>query len=116
MLLKMDKNLKMLLEESNVISLRTAVIIDDGNLVDFRLMPAWLESSMPRSATKSCEWVLSNYTYLYRHLRSASEEAALCKRAICTEQEVKPIDFVAPPRFALVWADSGNTVGLFLNG
>jgi hypothetical protein len=110
---------KTLLEENNVISLRTAYVVDDGKLVGFRLMPAWLESSIPRkrgSASKDFEWVLSDQAYLYRHMRSVTGETELMNSFPCVEQGVKPMRFENPPEFKLLWADSGNAVALYLNG
>jgi hypothetical protein len=110
---------KTLLEEDNVISLRTALVQDDGNSVGFRLMPAWLDSSIPRkrmSAPKNFEWVFSDFAYLYRHMRSTVEEVKLTCGLPCVDQDIKPLKFESPPEFKLRWADSGNTVALYLNG
>jgi hypothetical protein len=110
---------KTLLEENNVISLRTAYVVDNGNLVGFQLMPAWLDSSIPRKrglARKDFEWVLSDQSYLYRHMRSVTEEVELMSCFPCVEQAVKPMRFESPPELRLLWADSGNTVALYLNG
>ncbi|MGA3284448.1 MAG: hypothetical protein ABSD57_08325 [Verrucomicrobiota bacterium] len=107
---------KTLLEENNVISLRTAYVIDDGNIVDLRLMPKWLESSIPEGKPKGVGWVLEDSAWLYRHKRSADGEMALMNGFPCVEQDIKPMLFVKPPEFKLLWTDSGNSVALFLNG
>lgn len=107
---------KTLLEENNVISLRRAVVIDDGSWVSFQLMPAWLGSSIPGSRPKGFDWVSQDFARLYRHMRSVVEEAKLMSAFPCVEQDVKPMRFEKPPEFKLLWADSGNSVALYLNG
>ena len=114
----------LLLEEDNVISLRTAMVIDDGNLVTFRLMPAGLQCSIPRKRShKDLECSLSEFAYLYRHPRSAAEERTFTGGSLPPpwnswnwEFWIKPLSFATPPALKLVWADSGNTVALYLNG
>ena len=109
-----------LLHENNLISLRTAIVGDDGNLVDFCLMPADLVSLIPRgrkwSAPKDFEWVSKDSAWLYRHMRSASEEIKLMGDFPCVEQDVRPMVFENPPEFRLLWTGSGNSVALYLNG
>jgi hypothetical protein len=108
---------RLLLEEDNIISLRTAMVTDDGNFVSFYLMPAWLGSSIPRKRShKDLESALSEFVYLYRHLRSPDEERALTSGSFPPpEFWIKPLSFVTPPALKLAWADSGNTVALYLN-
>jgi hypothetical protein len=101
-----------LLEEDNVISLRTALILDDGNSVHFRLMPA----DFGALSLKVLEWVTKDSAYLYRHLRLTDEEAALMNGPSSLEQDLKPMTFEESPVFRLLWADSGNGVALYLNG
>jgi hypothetical protein len=88
-----------LLRENNVISLRTAMVGDDGNLVGFTLMPADLESLIPKGrkwAPKDFDWVMQDSVWLYRHMRSASEEAKLMRDFPCVEQDVRPLAEVLP--------------------
>ena len=99
-----------LLEEDNVISLRTAIVLDDGNLVSFRLMPVSLDPS------KDLRWVSLDRTWLYRHKRSDSEELDLKCDSPCVEQDVRPMVFEKPPEFRLLWSDSGHSVALHLHG
>lgn len=111
---------KTLLEEDNIISLRTAYVIDDGKLVGFRLMPAELDVSKAPGCDwhkpKDCQWYLQDQTYLYRHTKSPKEEEEMIIGFDSWQQSVKPMCFEKPPRFKLLWADSGNTVALYLNG
>lgn len=106
---------KALLEENNIISLRTAYVVDDGNLVGFQLMPAWLGSSIPGSKPKGFDWASQDFTWLYRHMRSVSDEKRLMHDFPCVDQDIKPIVFEKPPVFRLLWTDSGNSVALYLN-
>lgn len=105
-----------LLEENNVISLRRAVVIDDGSSVGFHLMPAWLGSSIPGSKPKGFDWVSQDFAYLYRHVKSLQEEEKLVRSINSWQQAIRPMRFEKPPIFKLLWADSGNTVALYLNG
>jgi hypothetical protein len=108
---------KTLLEETNVVSLRTAYIHDDGDVVDFRLMPAWIGSSIPGSKPKGFDYVLQDCTWLYRHMRPVAEEEKLMRiYPPIVQQDVKPLVFEIPPEFRLIWTDSGDSVVLFFNG
>jgi hypothetical protein len=107
---------KTLLEEDNVISLRTAYVHDDGDVIAFRLLPAWLGSSIPGNKPKGFDWVSQDSVWLYRHMRSASDEAKLVRGFPCMQQYVKPMVFENPPEFRLLWTDSGNSVALYING
>ena len=100
---------KTLLSEDNVISLRSAYVSDDGNIVNFHLLPAFLDS-------ENLEWVFSDRTYLYRHMRSPTEELKLMRGLPSVEQHLKPIKFETPPKLEFRWADSGNSVAVYLNG
>ena len=109
-----------LLQEDNVISLRTAFVNDDGNLAYFSLMPADLESLIPKGRTwwapKDFDWVSKDSVWLYRRMRSAADEKKLMRDFPCVDQDVKPLAFEKPPQFKLRWTDSGNSVALYLNG
>lgn len=103
-----------LLEEEHIISLRTAVVLDDGNLVSFRLLPKSLESS--GSQPKDFHWVNDDSTYLYRHPRSESGEEELLGGHFPVELGVKAMTFELPPRLKLTWSNSGHSVAAYLNG
>lgn len=105
-----------LLEADNVISLRTVYVQDDGDVACLRLMPAWLDSSVP-TGRKRCDasWASQDYAYLYRHKRSPAEELELMQSP-CMQQCVRSMSFEHPPEFKLVWTDSGHGVALYLNG
>jgi hypothetical protein len=109
-----------LLEEENIISLRTAFVADDGNLVDFRLLPDWVGSAIPKKknwAPKDFDWVSYDYAYLYRHKRSgAGEEDLAVDQHPHIEEGIKPLTFDKKPEFKLLWTDSGHSVALYLNG
>jgi len=64
-------NIRILIEEENVISLRAAYVQDDGDLVDLRLMPASLNSSVPAGGRRGdLTWATLDRAWLYRRLRS----------------------------------------------
>ena len=109
-----------LLQETNAISLRTASVRDDGDLVTFRLRPADIESILPigkkRFAPKDFECALQDFVWLYRHMRSELDESKLQQKFSCVQQGVKPMLFkTPPPQFRLLWADSGHSVALLIN-
>ncbi|SRR6266542_3362160 len=110
-----------LLRETNRVSLRTAFVNDDGNLVDFSLNPTPkdLVSLLPKGnkwTSKDFDWVLKDSIWLYRHLRSAADEIKLMSDFPCVDQDIKPLEFEETPQFKLFWTDSGNSVALYLDG
>ncbi len=108
-----------LIEEENVVSLRTAYVYDNGNLVSFCLNPTDLVSLIPKGRTwwapKDFDWVSQDSTWLYRHLRSPSEEEELMRGSPIVDQDIKPLVFEKPIDLKLLWADSGHSVALYLN-
>jgi hypothetical protein len=104
--------MKTLLEQENVVSLRTAYVFDDGNLVGFLLLAADFEALV---AEKDFEWTARNRVWLYRHLRSPSGEKELMGGFPLIEQGIKPMAFSKTPVFRLAWSDSGNSVALYVN-
>ena len=114
-------NSKILLVENNVISLRPAFVTDIGSLVGFHLNPADLASKVPKgrkwSAPKDFEWVSDDSVWLYRHLMSNADELRLKKDfPYYVDHGVKPLSFEHPPKFELLWTDSGHSVALYMNG
>jgi hypothetical protein len=104
-----------LLSQTNRMSLRTALINDDGNLVHLHLNPT-PENLLQFLTTKNSDWVSKDAVWLYRHLRSAEDEIRLMGDFPCVDQDIKPLEFQETPQFKLIWADSGNSVALYLNG
>lgn len=112
------EGVKTLLEEENIISLRTAFVFDNGDIVSFQLMPVWMGSSIPGAIPKPRDfsWTSQDFTWLYRHMRSAVDEEKLMQGyPPIVQQDVKPILFEKPPEFRLLWTDSGHSVALYLN-
>jgi hypothetical protein len=107
-----------LLKQTNVISLRTATVTDDGNLVELRLEPADSNALMPAEkrhwAPKDFDWVYKDFAWLFRHMRSESEEEKL-RSEDRMEQAITPLVFAKPPKMRLMWTDNGNSVALYLN-
>lgn len=103
-------NDKILLKEHNVISLRTAVVIDDGSVVCFQLPPAPSLIPTRQNVYKDeyMEWLNSFLTFLYQHIPPASGEKAL--------KNIRQLAFEKPPELKLLWTDSGNSVAVYLNG
>jgi hypothetical protein len=108
---------KTVFEESNVISLRTALVIDDGEHITLSLNPA-----LTPQPTKNLykvefrDWLKTCFIYLYRHMRCPAEEEALIKNPYSVGRNVRPMAFEGRPHFKLLWTDSGNSVALYLNG
>jgi hypothetical protein len=99
-----------LLREENIISLRTASVNDDGDLVFFLLM----SPSMTTPAPGTREY--RRATWLYRRRRSFFGELKLKRGFFPVEQNIRPVVFAHPPHLRLLWSDSGHSVALFLNG
>jgi len=68
--------------------------------------------------SKDFDWVLKDQVWLYRHLypKPVTEEIELKDDFPSVDQDIKPLDFEETPQFKLFWADSGNSVALYLNG
>lgn len=135
---------KILHEEENLVSLRRAVVQDDGALVSFTLAPRWRSTAIPGTRN----YVKSDLTWLYRHRRPLLEQALFLtlgkgkgqfagslpqsgiKRRpsgnwaggfvlrcfFSLESGIKPMKFTHPPEMRLLWGESGNSVALFING
>jgi hypothetical protein len=105
----MTNDSRMLIEEHNIISLRTAVVIDSDGFVALQLMPA--SSSMDEKQnvhkTEYYEWLNSFQTVLYQHISSGSR---------IPSRNIKELAFEKPPELKLLWTDSGNSVAVYLNG
>lgn len=108
-----------LLLEENIVSLRTTHVLDDGDLLQFRLRPADLESVLPKEkkkfAPKDFDWTLQDCVWLYRHKKSPSDELKSKIAFPWMEEYLKPMSFKVPPQFKLLWTDSGHSVALYLN-
>ncbi|HEV2208659.1 MAG TPA: hypothetical protein VG167_07775 [Verrucomicrobiae bacterium] len=100
-----------LLLEHNIISLRTAVVLDDGDLVYFMLMPKWLDPTVPGVA----DYGKSDATWLYRRKRSFTREVKLMRSFSPVERDVRPIVLKRPPELKLLWTEDGENAALFLN-
>ena len=104
-----------LIAELNRESLRRASVYDDGNLVGFTLTPP-PKDLLPFLEEKNSDWVMRDSVWVYRRLRSATDEIKLMSGLPCVDQDIKPVAFEALPDFKLFWEDSGHSVALFLNG
>jgi hypothetical protein len=112
---------KTLLQENNVISLRTAYVYDSGTWVSFRLEPADVTPKAPKERRwckpQDFEWLALDSTWLYRRPWSVAEELKMKKDfPYYLDHSVKPMSFEGPPKFKLDWSDSGHSVALYLNG
>jgi len=103
---------KTLLLEDNIVSLRTATVLDDGDLVYFTLLPYSFDTSIPGASN----YLKRDSTWLYRHKRSVFEELRVRRDHLHIQQDIIPMLFKEPPEIKLVWTDSGESVALFLNG
>jgi len=113
----MDNSVRVLFEANNVISLRTVYVLDDGRDVTFSINPA-LRSPPTTNIHKVeyGEWLKSCFVYLYRHTKSFAEEHGSAANSCSADRDVRQMTFKEPPRFNVLWTDSGNSVALFLNG
>ena len=99
---------KILIEEHNIISLRTACVIDDGETVGLQLLPAPSSMATIPSVYKAefVEWLKAYSAFMYQHILSASRIPIF---------DLKPLAFEKPPKLKLLWTDSGNSVAVYLN-
>ncbi len=128
------------LSEENPISLCSAVVLDDGHVVSFMLMPRHLSPAFPGHRDYG-RW---RSTYLYRRRRSffarmtsmpmggtqkhLSAYASRGRRdlwgwvgylgyrriLVSLEKDIREMQFTTPPTLRLLWSDSGYSVALFL--
>lgn len=107
---------EIVIEESNVISLRTVWVIDNKEYVTFSLDPA-LEPAPTKNIYKVeyGKWLDSCFIRLYRHMKSVETENEIQKDLYSVGRNIRPLKFGKPPQIKLQWSDSGNSVALFLN-
>jgi hypothetical protein len=100
---------KVLIEETNIISLRTACVVEVEGCVALQLMPAPSSMAEKQNAYKRefVEWLRSYQTFLYRLMPSASE---------IVDNHIKQLAFEKSPELNLLWTESGNSVAVYLNG
>jgi hypothetical protein len=108
----MSDQFQTLLEENSIISLRTAIVLDDGDLVYFKLLPYSSETSIPGTTNH----LKADATCLYRHAEFIFKQTRANRARSHVRQDVKPMTFEQSLELKLLWADSGHSVALFLNG
>jgi hypothetical protein len=108
---------KILLEETNIISLRVAYVQAGGCEVECRLMPGWMSSSVPSGlSARDLSWTSRDRVTLYLIPRSQEEAKSLAGTSFM-EEYFNVLNFEkSPPRFSLSWTDSGNGFAVHLNG
>jgi hypothetical protein len=108
-----------LLRESNVISLRTAMIRDGERGAFFGLLRADPAFEIPKGRTwvapKDFDWAEQDCVWLYRHTKLPSDQEKMPVQRRWWDRYLMPLEFEKPPEFKLHWADSGNSVALYLN-
>jgi hypothetical protein len=135
---------KTLLHEENPISLRSAFVQDDGHEVWFSLTSRWLTTAVPepRNYGKSDSTIVyrRRRSYFSRlaivpsgniQKESFGRSLAFSKKRgfwgwigfyiyrriiISLEEDIKVMTFAHPPELRLLWADSGHSVALYLDG
>jgi hypothetical protein len=137
---------RVLIEEENVVSLRSAVVEDDGRTVALFLSPQNQNSPPPKRSgytpvdvvwlyrwKKAGLWQLlfgtgSLAEDLYGSIRVSGPGHILARskglvgrlllRAalLSVNQDVRAMSFPTPPNFKLLWAESGHSVAVLLNG
>jgi hypothetical protein len=136
---------KTLLWKENSISLRTAIVRDDGYEVFFAMLPRWLTTSIPGPRDrrgfenivlfrrKRPLFALLGYSslgatqqqlarspfspFLKHGLLKKWKRSFLIRRGLMgLEDNIKVMEFSKPPIFSLAWSDSGHSAALFLDG
>lgn len=100
------------LQADNFISLRTAIIGEDRNLVSVRLLPRWFDSA---GLTEVCDssWIDSAWLYRCPKGTVANESLHYLEPVV---RCIKLMVFESPPEFKLVWSGSGHSIAVYLNG
>jgi hypothetical protein len=110
---------KQLSEQENIISLRRAVVQDDGSLVDMLLMLAdedLLKTAGKPLRPKDLDWIRESCTYLYRHPTSPEDEKEMLQSCSSWQRGVRQMRLETPPAIDFLWSESGHTVVLCLDG
>jgi hypothetical protein len=104
----METKSRILIEEYNVISLRTAFVIDDGECIGLQLFPVRSSlNPMPDPRSNECiDWLKRYSAFLYQHYHTQLNRHA----------GIKMLRFVKTPEFEILWSDTGNSVAVCLNG
>lgn len=105
----MSDDYRILIDEENCISLRRASVVESDGVVSLILSP---ESSsfaqQPKIHTsKYQDWLEAHNAFLYQCRKSDSPMPI---------SYLKHLMFETPPKFGLLWADSGHSVAVYLNG
>jgi hypothetical protein len=135
--------IKNIMEEENLVSLRSAIVQDDGYVVSLMLT-----ARKEITSTSKFNFAKAGFTYLYRRRRSCFARMSLAPRGatqkhlfqtgsttqrkrgvrgwisyfayrrllISLEADIKQIEFPCQPELKLLWKDSGHSVALHLNG
>ena len=100
---------KVFAEEHNVISLRIAYVMEVDGVVGLSLSQAKLPYMQdPKTSKIELEhWLNACHVHMYQRAPSGSKMPIW---------GLRHLTFDVPPQFKLVWADSGNSVAVCLNG
>jgi hypothetical protein len=86
----------------------------------FSLSPADLAAKMPKGRKwyrpQDFDWMSEDRVLLYRNAMPADDEGTPSTKFSSLEPIVRQMSFERPPEFKLLWADSGQSVALILNG
>lgn len=103
----MEPESKILLQEDNIISLRTALVIERDGVVALQLLPRSMTEARNLHGSRLNEWLWSLLAYLYQDLTSTTQVPI---------RGIKHLKFEKLPELKLIWSDSGNSVAVYLNG
>src|SRR5215208_2758867 len=98
--MSIDAEQTILVRESNVISLRTAYVIDDGHQPSFLFPPVDL---LEWGARRNRHLLGRNIVRLYRYSLSPSAKRKLHRCEV--NLNLRVMTFQKPPQFRLVWTD-----------
>ena len=97
-----------LFEETNIISLRTAFVIDVDGFVDLQLLPIKFptrDTGLDVRKREYLEWYEQFYVKMYQHQNAKLEY----------DFGLKKLAFLDAPKMKAVWDGSGNSVAVCMN-
>jgi hypothetical protein len=102
----------LLFSEENIISLRTAIVQENEDRISLFLAPRPESFATPDSRN----YLKHDVVWLYRRRRSFLGELLVRIHRYSLDKDIRIEPFATIPRLNFEWADSGNSVAVFLEG
>ena len=102
---------RIIFSEENIVSLRTAIVLEDDDIISLFLTPP--PHRLAASGTRN--YARHDYVWLYRRKQSFFAEVLIHLRR-SVKRNIKAKSFAKIPRMGFKWSDSGDSVAIFFDG